>query len=319
MTEPNWKEAQRTGLSLLISPLFGFSLAILLMYILKSTVKNKVIFKEPDSKKAPPLWIRALLVGTCTLVSFFHGSNDGQKGVGLLLLVLMAFLPTQYVVNHDVSFDKFRQSAHNLEYGLDKMATGENAADIRVLAEKASRTAALLDSTDTAQKASLYAARKSVTGLCKDIVAAEKNGKIGKSQAKILAADLRTLKSSYEFAPTWAILLIAICLGIGTMIGWKRIVVTIGEKIGKSHLTYAQGACAEICAACTIGFASLIGRPVSTTHVLSSGIAGTMVAAGGIKNLQRKTVKNIGMAWLLTLPVSFLLAAVLFFFLRMVI
>jgi inorganic phosphate transporter, PiT family len=319
MTEPNWAEAKKTGLSLLISPLFGFSLAILLMYVLKSTIKNKVIFKEPDPKKAPPLWIRAILVGTCTLVSFFHGSNDGQKGVGLLLVVLMAFLPTQYVINHDVPFEKFRQSAHNLEYGLGQMKNGEHAAEISVLADKATQTAALLDRTDTAQKTSLYDARKSVNGLCKDIAAAEKNGKINKSQAKILAADLSTLKSSYEFAPTWAILLIAICLGIGTMIGWKRIVVTIGEKIGKSHLTYAQGACAEICAACTIGFASLIGRPVSTTHVLSSGIAGTMVASGGIKNLQKKTVKNIATAWLLTLPVSFVLAAVLFFFLRVII
>jgi PiT family inorganic phosphate transporter len=129
--------------------------------------------------------------------------------------------------------------------------------------------------------------------------------------------DLKSLKSAYEFAPTWAILLISICLGVGTMIGWKRIVVTIGEKIGKSHLTYAQGASAEVCAAATIGVSTAFGLPVSTTHVLSSGIAGTMVASGGIKNLQKKTVTNIALAWLLTLPVSFILAFCFFYVLRL--
>jgi PiT family inorganic phosphate transporter len=125
------------------------------------------------------------------------------------------------------------------------------------------------------------------------------------------------LSNAYEFAPFWAIVMIAICLGVGTMIGWKRIVVTIGSKIGKSHLNYAQGASAELCAAATIGVSSAFGLPVSTTHVLSSGIAGSMVAKGGVANLQAKTVKNIALAWLLTLPVTLLGAFVLFFFFRL--
>ena len=120
-----------------------------------------------------------------------------------------------------------------------------------------------------------------------------------------------------DYAPTWVIAVISISLGIGTMIGWKRIVLTIGEKIGKEHLNYAQGATAEIVAATTIGLSTGLGLPVSTTHVLSSGIAGAMVASKGTKNLNGGTLKAIAMAWILTLPVSILLAIVLFVILHL--
>ncbi len=315
---PNWLEAEKTGLSLLISPLFGFSMAILLMFIMRTVIKNKVIFKEPDTKKSPPMWIRFILVGTCTLVSFFHGNNDGQKGVGLLLVVMMAFLPLNYVINHNISPQEFAASARSIELALNQSQDTEHAEDRRLIAAKAAKTAALADTVDTKNKTELYALRKSISSLSKDIKVAKEGKKLDKATYATIQADHKKLTSAYEFAPTWAIILIAFCLGTGTMIGWKRIVVTIGEKIGKSHLTYAQGACAEICAACTIGFASLVGRPVSTTHVLSSGIAGTMVADGGVKNLRKKTIKSIALAWLLTLPVSFILSAVFFLLLRMV-
>ncbi|HAD14400.1 MAG TPA: anion permease, partial [Saprospirales bacterium] len=130
-------------------------------------------------------------------------------------------------------------------------------------------------------------------------------------------AEIKELKSTYEFRVTWAVVLISLCLGLGTMVGWKRIVVTIGEKIGKSHLTYAQGASAELCAAATIGVSSYYGLPVSTTHVLSSGVAGTMVAEGGVSNLRKKTITSIAIAWLLTLPVTFAGAAIMFYLFRM--
>jgi PiT family inorganic phosphate transporter len=162
----------------------------------------------------------------------------------------------------------------------------------------------------------LFNLRKSIQSLTKNIDADLKNRVISGSAAATIRQDVKHLKTSYEFAPRWAIVLISICLGVGTMIGWKRIVITIGEKIGKTHLTYAQGASAELCAAATIGASTYLGLPVSTTQVLSSGIAGTMVASGGMKNLQRKTIKNIALAWLLTLPVTFLLAMLLFFLIR---
>jgi PiT family inorganic phosphate transporter len=225
-------------------------------------------------------------------------------------------LPLNYVINHNISPKEFAASARKIELALNQSQNAEHAEDRRLIADKAAKTAALADTVDAKSKTELYALRKSISGLSKDIKTAKEGKKMDKATYETIEADHKILTSGYEYAPTWVILLIAICLGTGTMIGWKRIVVTIGEKIGKSHLTYAQGACAEICAACTIGFASVIGRPVSTTHVLSSGIAGTMVADGGVKNLQKKTIKSIALAWLLTLPVSFLLAVILFMLLR---
>lgn len=316
---PNWGKAGEIGLSLLVSPLFGFSLSILLMYLLKSTVKSKRIFKEPSEKKPPPFWIRGVLVTTCTLVSFFHGSNDGQKGVGLLLVVLMAFMPMQYALNHEVPLDKFKTAARNIETALTQAATGDVHADhILALAAQAGRTAQEMDSVDMKDKTQLFALRKSVQTLIKNLEGDIKSHLIPDSATGKVKHEIKTLKGTYEFAPIWAIVLIAVCLGIGTMIGWKRIVVTIGERIGKSHLTYAQGASAELCAAATIGLSTGLGLPVSTTHVLSSGIAGTMVAQGGIKNLQKRTIRNIAIAWLLTLPVTFVLSALLFLFIRLI-
>jgi PiT family inorganic phosphate transporter len=103
------------------------------------------------------------------------------------------------------------------------------------------------------------------------------------------------------------------------MIGWKRIVITIGERIGKTQMNYAQGAASQLVAASTISISSMLGLPVSTTHVLSSGVAGSMVAQDGIKNLQGKTLKNIGLAWVVTLPVTIVLSGSLFLLLRWII
>ena len=133
---------------------------------------------------------------------------------------------------------------------------------------------------------------------------------------KILNEHVNEMNTLTDYAPKWVILMIAISLGLGTMVGWKRIVKTIGEKIGKQHLTYAQGASSELVASATIGMTSILGLPVSTTQVLSSGIAGSMVASKGIKNLQGKTIKNIFIAWALTLPVTIVLAGGLFLLFR---
>ncbi len=317
----NWSKAGEIGSSLLISPLFGFSLAIILMYMLRTFVKNKRIFKEPDPKKPPPFWIRATLVLTCTLVSFFHGSNDGQKGVGLLLVVMMAFLPTQYALNNRVSPGQLKDAANNIERVLQQAtATASNPAVLQGFAQETRDLSTTLDTLNPQSKTALLELRKRIQKLNGGLNGLMAGGLITEKATKeTIRNQIKRLESSYEFAPTWMIAMISICLGIGTMIGWKRIVVTIGEKIGKSHLTYAQGASAELCAAATIGVSTGLGLPVSTTHVLSSGIAGTMVAQGGIKNLQQGTIKNIALAWLLTLPVSFGLAFVLFFILRIVI
>jgi PiT family inorganic phosphate transporter len=317
---PNWLKAGDIGLSLLISPLFGFSLAILLMFILRATIKKrKGIFKEPDAKKPPPTWIRAILITTCTLVSYFHGNNDGQKGVGLLLVVLLGFMPLQFALNPKTPLTELAGSVRKMEAALTQQASIDKdyAAHLTTLSANCGSVATLLDTTKTTSKAGVFAARKAIQSLGKVLDADLKTGVIRGDASKIIHHENKSLNDSIEFSPIWVVLLISICLGAGTMVGWKRIVVTIGEKIGKTHLTYAQGASAELCAAATIGVSSWFGLPVSTTHVLSSGVAGTMVAQGGVQNLRKKTVMNIALAWLLTLPVTMILSALLFFLFRL--
>lgn len=319
---PNWNKAGEIGLSLLVSPLFGFSLAIGLMYLLRAIVTKKTIFKSPDdTKKAPPVWIRAILITTCTLVSYFHGNNDGQKGVGLLMVVLIAFMPMQFALNPDFSKDEVKNHIVNVQ----SILSNEIAADSSRMAFHAplisycNNLNTAIDSLDNKSKVQVLAVRKGVQDLNKKLDASLKSQFVSGNAAKSIKVEMKGLGNAYEYRLTWVVFLISLCLGVGTMIGWKRIVVTIGEKIGKTHLTYAQGASAELCAAATIGVSSYFGLPVSTTHVLSSGIAGTMVADGGVKNLRRKTITNIALAWVLTLPVCFAGAAILFYLFRMII
>jgi len=314
---PNWDKAKDVGMSLLVSPLFGFALAILLMYLLRVLVKKKTIFKSPEeTKKAPPMWIRAMLVATCTLVSYFHGNNDGQKGVGLLMVVLIAFMPMQFALAPNFNTADAKARVQKIEASI-LQALPSDSLHLEPLAVACRKMNAQFDTFNTKDKAEVLALRKALQGFNKKMETAAKDNVLPKDAAKVASAEIKGLKSAYEYKVTWAVLLISICLGFGTMVGWKRIVVTIGEKIGKSHLTYAQGASAELCAAATIGVSSYYGLPVSTTHVLSSGVAGTMVAEGGVTNLRRKTITSIAIAWLLTLPVTFVMAALMFFLFRM--
>src|SRR5215510_5519296 len=151
----------------------------------------------------------------------------------------------------------------------------------------------------------MYLAAEAIRFLMKD-----KENDLTKDEVGKLAAYKKSLDNATKFIPLWVKVAVAIALGLGTMIGWKRIVVTVGEKIAKSHLTYAQGASAELVAAGTIAAADVYGLPVSTTHVLSSGVAGTMAANGS--GLQWATVRNLLMAWVLTLPAAITLSATLY-------
>ncbi len=327
----NWKKVYDVGLSLLISPFFGFFLTMLLMSVLHKFVKNKKVFEEPPKKKAPPLWIRSILVITCTGVSFSHGSNDGQKGVGLVMIILIAFAPAYFAIDRNQDPKKLITCASKIDATLDKI-------DVFALNEKEKSSLNFIDARLDTIKNTLSGAQtfKDLKGvksfeLRKDILLIAKmstkfldgrqnNPVVILSQPEIteLKSNIKLMKIYTEYAPWWVIFMISISLGIGTMVGWKRIVVTIGEKIGKTHLTYAQGASAEIIAATTIGISSWFGLPVSTTHVLSSGVAGSMVSGGGMKNLQRKTITNIAIAWLITLPVTVLLSGSIFLLFRMI-
>jgi PiT family inorganic phosphate transporter len=333
-----WGKAKEIGLSLLISPLLGFAAAGALLLAMKLLIKAPALYKEPEGIKPPPLLIRGLLILTCTLVSFFHGSNDGQKGMGLIMLILIGTVPTAYALNPDLSAKTiagFEQNAIRAEQVLiDLSKGGTTPADPRAEVKRFLQTratspeflpalAALSHEIGTgvahhgslsqvptadvaAMRADLYMASESLRLLDKQ--ADFKPDGAGKATLKAFKSDV---DRSVRFIPLWVKVVIAIALGLGTIVGWKRIVITVGEKIGKARLTYAQGAAAGLVAAGTIGAADALGLPVSTTHVLSSGIAGTMAANGS--GLQMATIRNLLLAWVLTLPVSILLSGVLYY------
>lgn len=338
----NWDKATEIGQALLLSPLFGFAVAIVFMYILKKSVANKEIFKEPKKDTPPPMWIRGILFLTCTLVSFFHGRNDGQKGIGLVMMILIAFLPSYFAINTEVDPFTLQGSVVKVQTIIAKIDTNKLSSTEKESYTKVMKATTALNEILTDKSLINHLSTEKKLEIRKDVLAINKHTKkLSESDAVSLSADDKKelkkatagdkapffsfgnsnkgLSSLTDFAPAWVMWMIALSLGLGTMIGWKRIVVTIGEKIGKQHLSYAQGASAELVASITIGLATAYKWPVSTTHVLSSGIAGSMVASKGIKNLQGGTVKNIVMAWVLTLPVTILLSATLFVFFRWII
>jgi phosphate/sulfate permease len=318
----NWDEAKKIGSSLLISPLFGFSMAIVLMFILRSTItgeERKGIFKEPPADSKPPLWIRAILITTCTLVSFFHGQNDGQKGLGLLMVVLMTFMPLQYSLSPEFNPTEAQATLTRIQNALP-ISEATNQFAPKELKQSYQTIEFLKQDIATANDIkSRLSIRKRINLLSKDMkkLLEEPNIIPDAKMRSSIKKEVKSLSKHTHYVPTWAILLISIALGIGTMIGWKRIVVTIGEKIGKRHMTYAEGATAELIAATTIGLSSYYGLPVSTTHVLSSGVAGAMVASKGTKNLQKGTITNIALAWVLTLPATIILSGGLYLLFRL--
>jgi phosphate/sulfate permease len=325
----NWDKAKEIGLSLLISPLFGFSMTIVFMYIIrtftKKTAGGDALFKEPKKNQPPPSWIRSILIVTCTLVSFFHGQNDGQKGVGLVMLILIGIVPLYFALDHNFKPETVPGSLRKIEQvvaGINPMDLA--APDREKLAEAKQMNSRLQARFDTVSvvgnipKQDRFLVRKDIMLMDRHFSDLGKKSEVRLSEQdkQTLKAELKNVRKVTDYAPGWVILLISLSLGTGTMIGWKRIVKTVGEKIGKEHLTYAQGASAELVAASTIGMSSYLNLPVSTTHVLSSGIAGSMVASKGVKNLQGDTVRNILMAWFLTLPVVMIMAGTLFLVFR---
>lgn len=327
----NWEKAIETGYALLLSPLLGFSLAIVLMFILRRSVPEEAkdqLFKEPKKNTEPPTWIRSILIATCSLVSFFHGSNDGQKGVGLIMLILIGIVPYHFAVKSDLDPRLMQTNITTIQQTLSSLDSTHLSSANRVRLVQTNAELAELSSLINGPLVDNKIPNEKRLEVRRDLLLVNSNIKkiiedegsnLSTTQLSQLNKNLGEeggLRRFTDYAPLWVILMIALSLGLGTMIGWRRIVVTVGEKIGKQHLTYAQGASAELVAAMMIGLASGLKLPVSTTHVLSSGIAGSMVANKGVKNLQAGTVRNIALAWVLTLPVSVLLSFTLYIFFR---
>ncbi|MDX1927093.1 MAG: inorganic phosphate transporter [Pirellulaceae bacterium] len=327
----NWHKASEVGLSLLCSPLFGSILAILLMALLaRIFLSNHQLFKAPKGDTPPPWWIRGVLIATCGLVSFSHGSNDGQKGIGLMMLVLIGIIPAKFALDERYGDQEIAQSLVQVQQTFEAASSKLTDAKSQGILQAASVPLAALNGLtsemdDTIREGNhRFEIRKNILLLRNEVSKLKEDSQNGIYSAEqvesvqALVSDATSLRRFTDYAPFWVIVLIALSLGIGTMIGWERIVVTIGEKIGKTHLTYAQGASAEIVAASTIAASTYLGLPVSTTHVLSSGIAGAMVSSGGLSNLDKAVIQKIVLAWVLTFPVCVTLSGTLFLVFRSV-
>ncbi len=338
----DWEQAIKVLKALLISPLIGFALAGLLILISKRLVKFPELYEAPKDNKPPPLPIRALMVLTCTGVSFFHGSNDGQKGMGLIMLILIGTVPTAYALNHTISpaqVQDFIAASEQTGRILDRHVDphGVLGSDPRAEVTDYIRTRQMRPHTILALRELIDNVDRQVvlhrefTALPPQDQGNVRNDMYVASEAlrfmiqahnPAFTADetaaLNHYKSkvdiSTKFIPTWVKVAVALALGLGTMVGWKRIVITVGERIGKEHLTYAQGASAGLVAMCTIFAADKFGLPVSTTHILSSGVAGTMSANGS--GLRFSTIRNIAAGWVLTLPAAALLSGLLYWIFR---
>ena len=339
----DWDQVTKVGEALLFSPLFGFALSALLLLAMKAVIRVPELYTAPTTNKPPSPWIRGLLILTCTLVSFFHGSNDGQKGMGLIMLILIGVAPTAYALNrapgegHAAEFIASAQAAskiveaHGAGYnviGDPRPAVTEYihahqisegtypslAALTKQISDSVEQYGSVaktpLDKVENLRN-DMYLASEAFRVLSKD-----KENELTPADKAQIASFKKQLDGATKFIPLWVKICVALALGLGTMVGWKRIVITVGEKIGKTHLTYGQGAAAEIIAAATIGAADGFGLPVSTTHVLSSGVAGTMVANGS--GMQWSTVRSIALAWVLTLPAAMIMAGLLYVIFRQI-
>lgn len=337
----NWEKTKEVGISLLVSPVVGFVFAALLLLLARSVIRRDDLFSPPDPNRPPPLWIRLVLIVTCTGVSFAHGSNDGQKGMGLIMLILVGIIPGAYALNLGTTQTEIQQIVGAARIANDALRSPATlSSDQNISRQEAEAALSSFLKTKDAGTDTPLIALNSVNSLIADRLEGKASlADLSPTDRQSLRIDIylashvifklndggllndvshkqavinyaASLDRITEFIPAWVKLSVALALGIGTMIGWKRIVITVGERIGKQHLTYAQGACAELVAMTTIGVADTFGLPVSTTHVLSSGVAGTMVA--NRSGLQMNTLRNIALAWLLTLPVSVFLGAALF-------
>jgi PiT family inorganic phosphate transporter len=333
----DWAQAAGVGRSLLLSPLVGFVCAALLLLLSRKLVPDKRLYQAPEAGEPPPFWIRALLVLTCTGVSFAHGSNDGQKGMGLIMLILVGVVPTAYALNRAVTEDQTQdfvavsqQAVTTLNKYVEPDAVmGDPTEDVtEYISQRQFKPGVTLALRGLVNDLSNEVAQyKALAKVPADRVRNFRNDMYLVSEAlrwmqksgepQFASADQAVLNNykqhidqATKFIPGWVKVAVALALGLGTMVGWKRIVVTVGEKIGKDHLSYGQGAAAEITAMTTIGAADMFGLPVSTTHVLSSAVAGTMAA--NRSGLQLGTVRSLALAWVLTLPAAIVLSGFLF-------
>jgi PiT family inorganic phosphate transporter len=335
----DWSQVTKVFSALFWSPVIGFGAAFLLFMVFKLVAKDPRLYKAPEGAAPPPFYIRVLLILTCGGVSYAHGSNDGQKGMGLIMLILVGTVPTAYALNHAITPKDMQtfvavsnQTAGAVGNYVSPSATiGDPEPELEHFVSTKTFTPSVTlalqqEITDIRNEVTLYGTLKGVpanqqanvrnqmylTSETLRLLPKAKGGpKFSDADNATIANYKKFLDTATKFIPTWVKVAVALALGLGTMVGWKRIVVTVGEKIGKTHMTYAQGASAELITMATILGADHLGVPVSTTHILNSGVAGTMAA--NRSGLQLSTVRDIALAWIFTLPAAALLSGGLFF------
>lgn len=334
----NWDQAIKVGKALLFSPLIGFVLAALIFLVCKLIFAHKPeLFKPPTDNKPPPFWIRSLLVLSCAGVSFLHGSNDGQKGMGLIMLVLIGIVPTAYSLNKTMSVAEVQSFSVLSEKTAQILSPTESTYDLpksreiliqylqgsvegpQVLTAVAglelhlSKTAAQYETFDKVPTDEVHTVRSDTYLISACLKRLKKNDALSQltpAEQAVLTESSQSLDKTTQFIPTWVKVAVALALGLGTLVGWKRIAATVGEKIGHQPMNYGQGFAAQLSTIAMIGAADNYGLPVSTTHVLNGSVAGTMTA--NKSGLQWGTIKRILYAWVLTLPAAMTLSAVLY-------
>ena len=314
----DWHQIVQVLEALAVSPVLGLVGAGGLYAILRLVVRRGHLFEPPEGDKPPVWWLRGLLILTCTSVSFSHGTNDGQKSIGLIMLTIIGLMPAAYALNPQAP-QQMAQMSQNAgqaipliqKYGDDQKEQALKSA--MALQEAGPGIAKQPGPADPADAAARQT-RAQVRGDVYDVLAQMKHvseAEAASGDEKSTAARLRKdMGLAVQYAPVWVRVLSALCLGLGTMVGYKRVVRTLGERLGKSHMTPGQGASAELVGSVLIGTAGFTGLPVSTTHIITSGIAGTMIAGG--QGVQRGMVVRIVAAWVFTLPATILLAGGLF-------
>ena len=333
----DWEQVKKVIAALCISPLVGFVAAGLVLLLFKLVARDPRLYQAPKGSAPPPFYIRCLMILMCGGVSYAHGSNDGQKGMGLMMLILVGTVPTAYALNHTMgasqvqafavvstqvagALDHYVQpgtAAQNAEPELENfvsskkyepgvtLALEEMVLDIRNETTQYGTLEGVPQGMQANVRNQMYLTNETLR-----LMAKSSGPQMSAADKRIVANYTGYLDKSTKFIPTWVKVAVALALGLGTMIGWKRIVVTVGEKIGKARMTYAQGVSAQLVAMATILAAGTFGLPVSTTHVLSSSVAGTMAA--NRSGLQHTTLRNIAAAWVFTLPAAALLSGMLF-------
>ena len=324
----------------MFSPLIGFAFAAVVFFLVKKVFKNQLeLFQPPEGNKPPPPLIRAILIFTCTGVSFAHGSNDGQKGMGLIMLILIGTVPLAYSLNkgldqqHLQAFSQLSSQTATVIDAKHHEVPDTQARDVltkyvqtktlqpEVVPALASLTMHLgervgqynnLKDIPEAEVSSLRNDMYLSSTAFKRLDKVNKLPTMSATQTQVVKDYRKSLDSFLQYIPTWVKVAVALALGLGTMVGWKRIVVTVGERIGKNHMTYGQGMSAELVAMSTIAAADGFGMPVSTTHVLNSAVAGTMVA--NKSGLNFATIRTILSAWVFTLPATIILSGGLYWF-----